>query len=61
MPDVILREGLKRDNNEYIIPVYNTFFELYSDIQFSKNPEKYIKYKPQDVTAMLNNLFDDTV
>lgn len=61
VPDVILREGLKRDNAENIIPQYNAFFESYADVQFSKNPEKYVKYKPQDVSAMLGNLFDDSV
>ncbi|CAD7083576.1 unnamed protein product [Hermetia illucens] len=61
VPDVILREGLKRDNAEHIIPKYNRFFETYSDVQFSKNPEKYVKYRPQDVNAMLTNLFDDSV
>ncbi|XP_031621286.1 exocyst complex component 7 isoform X2 [Contarinia nasturtii] len=60
VPDVILREGLKRDNSENIIPQYNAFFESYADVQFSKNPEKYVKYKPQDVSAMLGNLFDDS-
>lgn len=61
VPDVQLREGLKRDNSEHIIPQYNAFFELYSDVQFSKNPEKYVRYRPQDVSAMLNNLFDDSL
>lgn len=61
VPDVILREGLKRDNAELIIPQYNAFYELYSDVQFSKNPEKYVKYKPLNVAAMLGNLFDDSV
>lgn len=61
MPDVILREGLKRDNAEHLLPKYNAFYEIYSEVQFSKNPEKYVKYKPQDVAAMLNNLFDDSV
>lgn len=61
VPDVILREGLKRDNAENIIPQYNAFFESYADVQFSKNPDKYVKYKPQDVAAMLGNLFDDSV
>lgn len=61
VPDVILREGLKRDNAENIIPQYNAFFESYADVQFSKNPEKYVKYRPQEVAAMLGNLFDDSV
>uniref|UniRef100_A0A0K8TLX6 Exocyst complex component 7 n=1 Tax=Tabanus bromius TaxID=304241 RepID=A0A0K8TLX6_TABBR len=61
VPDVILREGLKRDNIEQIVPKYNKFFEIYADVQFSKNPDKYVKFRPQDVNAMLNNLFDDSV
>lgn len=28
VPDVILREGLKRDNSEHLIPQYNAFFEM---------------------------------
>lgn len=27
VPDILLREGLKRDNAENIIPKYNSFFE----------------------------------
>lgn len=61
VPDAILREGLKRDNSENIIPKYNAFFESYADVQFSKNPEKYVKYKPSQVIQMLRNLFDDSV
>lgn len=61
VPDVILREGLKRDNAENIIPQYHAFFESYADVNFSKTPEKYVKYKPQEVGAMLGNLFDDSV
>lgn len=31
------------------------------EVQFSKSPEKYIKYRPEDLSNMLNSLFDDTV
>uniref|UniRef100_A0A336MIU8 Exocyst complex component 7 n=1 Tax=Culicoides sonorensis TaxID=179676 RepID=A0A336MIU8_CULSO len=60
IPDVILREGIKRDNTENIIPAYTAFYELYHDLQFSKNPEKYVKYRPNQVLEKLNTLFDDT-
>lgn len=60
VPDVILREGLKRDNTENIIPAYTAFYDVYSDVSFSKNPDKYVKYKPQEVLDKLNTLFDDT-
>ncbi|XP_055915521.1 exocyst complex component 7 [Eupeodes corollae] len=60
IPDVILREGIKRDNAEHILPKYNKFYEMYVSVQFSKNPEKYIKYRPHEVNAMLSKLFDDS-
>ncbi|XP_065072522.1 glutamyl aminopeptidase-like [Ochlerotatus camptorhynchus] len=53
VPDGLLREGIKRDNTEHIILQYNAFFEIYSKVQFSKNPDKYVKYRPTDVTAIL--------
>lgn len=36
-------------------------FCSYSDVQFSKTPEKYVKYRPSDVTSMLNSFYDDTI
>ncbi|XP_017861311.1 PREDICTED: exocyst complex component 7 [Drosophila arizonae] len=60
IPDVILREGIKRDNVEHILPNYNRFFEMYAGVQFSKNPDKYVKYRPHEINAMLSKLFDDS-
>ncbi|EDV39596.1 uncharacterized protein Dana_GF24398 [Drosophila ananassae] len=60
IPDVILREGIKRDNAEHILPKYNRFYEIYSGVQFSKNPDKYVKYRPHEINAMLSKLFDDS-
>ncbi|KAB0800034.1 hypothetical protein PPYR_07914 [Photinus pyralis] len=58
IPDVELRESLKRDNKEYIVPKYNAFYELYGSMHFSKNPDKYVKYKPDEVSAMIDRFFD---
>ncbi|XP_030372679.1 exocyst complex component 7 [Scaptodrosophila lebanonensis] len=60
IPDVILREGIKRDNAEHILPVYNRFYEMYATVQFSKNPDKYVKFRPHEINAMLSKLFDDS-
>merc|ERR1719347_2501282 len=35
IPDVELRESLKRDNKEYILPKYNSFYDKYANVQFS--------------------------
>ncbi|XP_036335931.1 exocyst complex component 7 [Rhagoletis pomonella] len=60
IPDVILREGIKRDNVEHILPKYNRFYEMYASVQFSKNPDKYVKYRPHEINQMLSKLFDDS-
>lgn len=30
----------------------------YSGVNFTKNPDKYLKYRPEDVEAKLNSFFD---
>lgn len=58
IPDVELRESLKRDNKEFILPKYNAFYDKYSNIPFTKNPEKYVKYTPEQVAALIDRFFD---
>lgn len=58
IPDVELRESLKRDNKEYILPKYNAFYDKFSNVYFSKNPEKYVKHTPEQVAALLDHFFD---
>merc|ERR1719187_2466959 len=58
IPDVELRESLKRDNKEYILPKYNSFYEKYANVQFSKNTDKYIKYSPAQVSGLIESFFD---
>ncbi|KAG8235569.1 hypothetical protein J437_LFUL013119 [Ladona fulva] len=58
IPAVELREEVKKDNRELIVPKYKAFFEKYSNIPFTKNPEKYVKYTPEQVADLINQLFD---
>ncbi|XP_065208876.1 exocyst complex component 7 [Planococcus citri] len=58
VPDFELREGLKRDNKEYILPKYNLFYDRYAHLPFAKNLEKYVKYTPEQVAAMMDRFFD---
>ncbi|XP_035209362.1 exocyst complex component 7-like [Stegodyphus dumicola] len=58
VPDVELRESLKRDNKEFILPKYTMFYEKYIDAGFTKNTEKYIKYTPTDVSNTIDTFFD---
>ena len=58
IPDVELRESLKRDNKEYICPKYNSFYDKYANIPFTKNPEKYVRYTPAEVSSLIDSFFD---
>ena len=58
IPDVELRETLKRDNKEYLCPKYNRFYEKYHHVGFSKHPEKYVKFTPAEVSSQLDSYFD---
>ncbi len=58
IPDVELRESLKRDNKEYILPKYNSFYDKYSNVPFTKSPEKYIKFTPAQVSGLIDSFFD---
>ena len=54
IPDVELRESLKRDNKEYILPKYSAFYDKYANIAFTKNPEKYVRYTVAQGRGHLN-------
>ncbi|XP_022655150.1 exocyst complex component 7-like isoform X2 [Varroa jacobsoni] len=56
--DAELRETIKRDNAEFIVPKYRLFYNTYSDVPFTKNRDKYIKYTPIDISDMINMFFD---
>lgn len=58
VPDVELREALKRDNKEFILPKYKIFYDKYAAVPFTKNPEKYLKYSPLDVSNLIDRFFD---
>ena len=58
IPDQELRDTLKKDNKDYIVPRYKMFQEKYEKINFTKNLDKYIKYTPQAVSAVIDKFFD---
>ncbi|QQP50641.1 Exocyst complex component 7 [Caligus rogercresseyi] len=58
VPDVELRESLKRDNKEFILHKYQSFYERYVHVQFTKHKEKYIKYTPSQVDHLIDSFFD---
>ncbi|KAJ8724747.1 hypothetical protein PYW07_015705 [Mythimna separata] len=59
VPDAELREALKRDNKQALLPPYTTFYDHYAALPFSKNPDKYVKYSPVQIATQLEGYFDE--
>lgn len=60
IPDPELRDCLRQDNLTYIMPFYSAFLKRYTNTNFTKNPEKYIRYKEEDVKRFIFGFFDAT-
>jgi len=58
LPDRKLRQSIRRDNKEYVLPHYTAFYDRYSKCPFSRNPDKYVKYSPAEVASLMDNFFD---
>lgn len=58
LPDPVLRQRVRNDNVELILPLYTTFYEMYASLNFTKNPEKYLKYTPNSLNEVLLTFFD---
>ncbi|KAJ7362142.1 Exocyst complex component 7 [Desmophyllum pertusum] len=58
VPDTQLRDQIRDENIKLIFPLYETFRNKYASLSFTKNPEKYVKYTVDEVTAMLKSFFD---
>jgi len=57
IPDTEMKEEIKRDNKQNILPKYQYFYEKYHNVQFSRNREKYVKYTPADISQLLDSFF----
>ncbi|KAK2576636.1 hypothetical protein KPH14_005302 [Odynerus spinipes] len=58
VPDGRLREEIRKELQQAIIPLYTAFYNKYRGVSFSKNPAKYAKYTPDQVTSLINTFFD---
>ncbi|XP_033730844.1 exocyst complex component 7-like [Pecten maximus] len=58
IPDQELREMLKKENRDFIVPSYTVFLQKYEKLNFTKNRDKYIKYSIQDVEGTIGKFFD---
>ncbi|KAL2534534.1 exocyst subunit exo70 family protein A2 [Abeliophyllum distichum] len=59
VPDTELRESLRLAVAEVLLPAYRSFIKRYGPlIQGGKNPQKYIRYGPEDLERMLAEFFE---
>ncbi|XP_072029922.1 exocyst complex component 7-like isoform X1 [Amphiura filiformis] len=58
VPDPQVREDLRRESKQMIVQQYTMFRDRYVVTSFTKNPEKYIKYTPEQVSSQIDHFFD---
>ncbi|KAG7491215.1 hypothetical protein MATL_G00000550 [Megalops atlanticus] len=58
IPDTEQRDAIRRAQKRMVSEAYRNFLHRYSSISFTKNPDKYLKYKPEHVEEMIERLFD---
>lgn len=58
IPDVELRAQVIREIKAILLPMYNRFYDKYTDTEFSKTPEKYLKYSKEVLGETLDQFFE---
>ncbi|KAK2820114.1 hypothetical protein Q5P01_023073 [Channa striata] len=58
IPDKEQRDFIRRAQKKVVSDAYKAFLQRCANISFTKNPEKYHKYRPEEVEEMIEKLFD---
>lgn len=59
VPDTELRESLRLAVAEVLLPAYRSFVKRFGPlVESGKNPQKYIRYTPEDLERMLGEFFE---
>ncbi|XP_023387388.1 exocyst complex component 7 [Pteropus vampyrus] len=58
IPDTEQRDKIRQAQKHMVKETYGAFLHRYSSVPFTKNPEKYIKYRVEQVGDMIDRLFD---
>ncbi|CAN4109460.1 unnamed protein product [Withania somnifera] len=62
VPDSELRESLRLAVAEVLLPAYRSFTKRFGPmIEGGKNPQKYIRYSPEDLERMLAEFFEGKI
>ncbi|KAJ8332056.1 hypothetical protein SKAU_G00429650 [Synaphobranchus kaupii] len=58
IPDKEQRDTLRQVQKTVVSEAYRMFLHRYANISFTKNLDKYLKYRPEQVEEMIGRLFD---
>ncbi|XP_027811454.1 exocyst complex component 7 isoform X4 [Marmota flaviventris] len=58
IPDTEQRDKIRQAQKNIVKEAYRAFLHRYGSVPFTKNPEKYIKYRVEQVGDMIDRLFD---
>ncbi|XP_031606312.1 exocyst complex component 7 isoform X2 [Oreochromis aureus] len=58
IPDKEQRDLIRYNQKKAVSDAYRAFLQRCANISFTKNPEKYHKYRPEEVEEMIEKLFD---
>ncbi|XP_022067540.1 exocyst complex component 7 isoform X2 [Acanthochromis polyacanthus] len=58
IPDKEQRDSIRQAQKKIVSDAYRAFLHRCANISFTKNPEKYHKYRPEEVEEMIEKLFD---
>lgn len=58
VPDKEQRDFIRHEQKRVVSAAYRAFVHRCANISFTKNPEKYHKYRPEEVEEMIERLFD---
>ncbi|KAM3859776.1 LOW QUALITY PROTEIN: exocyst complex component 7 [Diretmus argenteus] len=58
IPDKEQRDFIRQAQRKMVSEAYRAFLHRCANISFTKNPEKYHKYRPEQVEEMIERLFD---
>lgn len=59
VPDTEIRSRLINNIKQDVLPKYRRFYDVFDGHKyiFTKSPAKYVKYKPEDVESIIDQLF----
>uniref|UniRef100_A0A8C1F725 Exocyst complex component 7 n=1 Tax=Cyprinus carpio carpio TaxID=630221 RepID=A0A8C1F725_CYPCA len=58
VPDKEQRDAIRQAQKRVVSEAYRAFLQRCANISFTKNPEKYHRYSPEQVEKMIDKLFD---